>query len=110
MTVRARNRSEVQHSLRLDQSLSDPQSTIEKSNMSEPHPCQQLTRMITGYWVAQAIYAAVFMSALARIAAALEPQWGAILLPLAGAAWVAAFALFGLAYAPLLAGPRLRST
>jgi len=59
-------------------------------------------------WATQAIYAAVFMSAVTRIAAALEPQWGAVLLPVAGAAWVAAFALFGIAYAPLLAGRTLR--
>ena len=37
-----------------------PQSTIEnvESNMSAPHPCQQLTRMITSYWVSRAIYIA----------------------------------------------------
>src|SRR5262249_50079619 len=29
-----------------------------KLNMSEPHPWQQLTRMITGYWTARAIYVA----------------------------------------------------
>ena len=60
MTVQARNRSQAEDSLRLDRSLSDPQSTIEnaESNMSEPHPCQQLTRMITSYWVSRAIYIA----------------------------------------------------
>ena len=42
MADRARNRSQAEDSLRLDQGLSDPQSTIEnaESNMSEPHPCQ----------------------------------------------------------------------
>jgi hypothetical protein len=29
-----------------------------KSNMSEPHPWQQLTQMITGYWTSRAIYVA----------------------------------------------------
>jgi hypothetical protein len=40
--------------------LSDPQSTIEnvESNMSEPHPGQQLTQMITSYWVSRAVYIA----------------------------------------------------
>jgi len=60
MTVRARNRSQAEDSPRLDRSLSDPQSTIEnvESNMSESHPCQQLTQMITSYWVSRAIYIA----------------------------------------------------
>src|SRR5262249_5760616 len=60
MMARARNRSQAEDSLRLDQSLSEPQSTIEnaESNMSEPHPCQQLTQMITSYWVSRAIYIA----------------------------------------------------
>ena len=40
--VQARNRSQAGDSLRLDQSLRGPQSTIEnvEPNMSEPHPCQ----------------------------------------------------------------------
>ena len=60
MTVQARNRSQVEDSLRLDRSLSDSQSTIEhgESSMSAPHPCQQLTQMITSYWVSRAIYLA----------------------------------------------------
>ena len=60
MTVQARNRSQAEDSLRLDRSSSDPQSTIEnaESNMSAPHPCQQLTQMITGYWVSRAVYIA----------------------------------------------------
>ena len=60
MTVQARNRSQAEDSLRLDRSSSDPQSTIEnvESNMSESHPCQQLTQMITGYWVSRAVYVA----------------------------------------------------
>src|SRR5262245_56729211 len=60
MTVQARNRSQAEDSLRLDQCLSDPQSTIGnvEPNMSAPHPCQQLTQMITSYWVSRAIYVA----------------------------------------------------
>jgi hypothetical protein len=60
MTARARNRFQAEDSLCLDQSLSAPQSTIEnaESNMSAPHPCQQLTRMITSYWVSRAMYIA----------------------------------------------------
>jgi hypothetical protein len=60
MTVQARNRSQAEDSLRLDQSSSEPHSTIEnvESNRSEPHPCQQLSRMITSYWASRAIYVA----------------------------------------------------
>ena len=60
MTVQARNRSQAEDNLRLDQRASERQSTIEnvESNMSEPHPCQQLTRMITGSWTSRAIYVA----------------------------------------------------
>src|SRR5262249_6604570 len=60
MMVQARNRSQVEDSLRRDQSSSKPQSTIEnaESSMSGPDPCQQLTRMITSYWVSRAIYIA----------------------------------------------------
>src|SRR5262245_52134771 len=60
MTVQARNRSQAEDSLRFDRSLSDPQSTTEnvESNMSAPHPWQQLTQMITSYWVSRPIYIA----------------------------------------------------
>ena len=60
MTIQARNRSQAEESLRLDRSWSDPQSTIAngESNRSAPHPCQQLTQMITSYWVSRAIYIA----------------------------------------------------
>src|SRR5262249_38327127 len=52
----------------------------------------------------QAIYAAVLVAALARVAAAGEPN--IVLLPLAGLAWVAAFACFVVLYGPLLLRPR----
>src|SRR5262249_20653863 len=70
MTVRAGNRFQAEDSLRLEQSLSDPQSTIAnvESNMSAPHPCQQLTQMITSYWVSRAVY----IAAKLRIADHLE--------------------------------------
>jgi hypothetical protein len=46
MTVRARNRSEAEDSLPLDQGLSDPQSTIEngEASLGEPRPWRQLVR------------------------------------------------------------------
>src|SRR5262249_34586792 len=60
MTVRARHRSQAEDSLRLDQSLSEPQSKMDnvESNMREPHPCQQLTQMIPSYRVSRAVYIA----------------------------------------------------
>jgi hypothetical protein len=58
MTIQARNRFQTEDSLRFDQSSSEPPSTIEnvESSMSAPHPCQQLTQMITSYWVSRAVY------------------------------------------------------
>ena len=49
MTIRARNRSQAEDSLRLDQGLSDPQSMIEneESSRNEPQPWQQLVRRPT---------------------------------------------------------------
>jgi len=45
--------------------------------MSEPHPCQQLTRMITSYWVSRTIY----IAAKLRIADHLKdgPSFGKLL-------------------------------
>jgi uncharacterized protein involved in response to NO len=56
----------------------------------------------------EAIYGASLLSVLARICAALHPEWASILLPLAGAAWAAAFLGFGFAYGQALVGPRRR--
>ncbi len=53
-----------------------------------------------------AIYALVLMAAAARIAAVFLPEWYAQLLALAGAGWVAGFALFVCLYGPLLVRPR----
>jgi uncharacterized protein involved in response to NO len=58
----------------------------------------------------QAIYVAILVAAVTRVAAALEPQASAALLDVATFAWVAAFLGFGVAYGPLLLVPRLRST
>jgi uncharacterized protein involved in response to NO len=52
--------------------------------------------------VTQFIYVAVVIAALARVCAALHPEWSGILLHVTALAWVAAFLGFGIAYAPLL--------
>lgn len=52
-----------------------------------------------------AIYAFVLLAAAARIAAAFFPASGVVLLHLAAAAWIAAFAGFALAYGPRLVRP-----
>jgi uncharacterized protein involved in response to NO len=54
-----------------------------------------------------AIYGAVILAALLRVAAGFLPGVQAILLEAAGAAWIAAFGIFLLEYAPMLIGPRL---
>jgi uncharacterized protein involved in response to NO len=54
----------------------------------------------------QVIYAAAFLSALARIGAALEPRTFVGLLVLAGLAWMAAFWLFAAEYGPILFASR----
>lgn len=55
----------------------------------------------------QAVYGLVLVSALARVCAAVHPDWSLALLPLAGAAWAAAFLGFAAAYWRILTGPRL---
>ncbi len=54
-----------------------------------------------------AIYCAVILATLLRIAAGFLPEVQAILLEAAGAAWIAAFGLFLIIYAPMLIGPRI---
>jgi len=56
----------------------------------------------------QAIYAAIVLSAMARIAAALSPTEATVLLALSGTLWVLAFASFGMAYWSMLTARRLR--
>ena len=65
---------------------------------------------LTASAATQAIYAAIVVAALARICAALEPEWMTVLLTIAGTAWVAAFAGFALAYGPSLCRPPRTAT
>ncbi len=53
------------------------------------------------------LYASVVLAALARIAAALAPQWSFILLHVAALAWLGAFLGFALVYGPSLFRARL---
>jgi uncharacterized protein involved in response to NO len=53
------------------------------------------------------LYAAILLAALARIAAALAPQWSFVLLHVAAFAWLAAFLGFALIYGPSLFRARL---
>jgi uncharacterized protein involved in response to NO len=57
----------------------------------------------------QAAYAAATIAALARICAALHPQWSDALLPAAALAWAVAFLGFGTLYAPLFLLPKRRA-
>jgi uncharacterized protein involved in response to NO len=50
----------------------------------------------------QLIYALVFVAAVARICAALEPRWSGPVLYIAAFAWTAAFLGFSIAYGPTL--------
>ncbi len=67
-------------------------------------------QVLTASAATQAIYAAVLLAALARICAALAPEWMTVLLMISGAAWVSAFAGFALAYGPALCRPTRTST
>lgn len=53
------------------------------------------------------LYVSILLAALARIAAALAPQWSFILLHVAAFAWLAAFLGFALVYGPALFRARL---
>ena len=57
--------------------------------------------------VTVAIYVAVMLAALLRIASALAPELTLILLPAAGVAWIVAFTGFVLAYGPMLSRRRV---
>jgi len=54
----------------------------------------------------QAIYAAIVISAIARICSSLEPAWSDWTLHIAAYAWAAAFLGFAAAYGPLLLRPK----
>ncbi len=54
-----------------------------------------------------AIYAAILVSALARVAGPLMPEHTLVLVPLAGVAWIAAFLGFTCVYGPMLVTKRV---
>jgi uncharacterized protein involved in response to NO len=56
--------------------------------------------------VTMAIYGAMIAAALLRIGAGVLPHAYMVVIGAAGVAWIAAFALFLLEYAPMLLGPR----
>jgi uncharacterized protein involved in response to NO len=58
-------------------------------------------------WITNGIYVAVLISALTRIAAALEPPNSLTLLSLSGIAWIIAFLGFAIGYGPMLLKSRL---
>ena len=57
--------------------------------------------------ITNCVFMAVFLSALTRIAAALQPDHPTTLLLISGIGWIAAFLGFAIAYGPLLLKPRL---
>jgi uncharacterized protein involved in response to NO len=64
-------------------------------------------RALVATWPTQAVYGLVIVSALARVCAALEPQWSLALLHVAGIAWTGAFVGFSLVYWRVLTRPRV---
>ena len=64
-------------------------------------------RELRADWITNCIYLAVFVAALARVFAALEPARATMLLYLSGVTWSAAFLGFVIAYGASLARPRL---
>jgi uncharacterized protein involved in response to NO len=63
-------------------------------------------RPLTAGPATAAIYAAIVLAAVLRIASALAPEYTLVLIPAAGIAWTAAFLGFAAAYGPMLASPR----
>lgn len=64
-------------------------------------------RALTASAATQAIYAAIVVAALARIAAPVLGGWSMAVLEIAAAAWTLAFAGFVLIYGPMLIKPKL---
>ena len=64
-------------------------------------------RTLTASVATRAIYAAIILAALARIAAPAFGAWSMVMLDFAAAAWTAAFAGFVVFYGPILLMPRL---
>jgi uncharacterized protein involved in response to NO len=65
-------------------------------------------RALQASYATLVIYAAVVVSALARICAALRPDEAVVLLAVSGTLWVVAFAGFAIAYGPILAARRMQ--
>ncbi len=61
---------------------------------------------LTASALTRAIYLAVIIAALARVGAALEPQWSLPLLHVAAFAWAVAFLGFAVGYGPMLCRAR----
>jgi uncharacterized protein involved in response to NO len=61
---------------------------------------------LTASTLTRAIYLAVIVAALARVAAALDPQWSLPLLHVAAFAWAVAFLGFAVGYGPMLCRAR----
>jgi uncharacterized protein involved in response to NO len=61
---------------------------------------------LTASALTRALYLAVVIAALARVAAALEPQWSMPLLHVAAFAWAVAFLGFAVGYGPMLCRAR----
>ena len=66
-------------------------------------------RLLTATRATAAIYLLVTLAAVARLASGLADDTGSLLLHASAAAWVAAFALFVLAYGPMLLRRRLEA-
>jgi uncharacterized protein involved in response to NO len=63
-------------------------------------------RPLTAGPMTAVIYAGILLAAGLRIVSALAPDLASVLIPAAGAAWIAAFLGFAAAYGPMLAAPR----
>jgi uncharacterized protein involved in response to NO len=66
-------------------------------------------RALTASAATQAIYAAIVIAALARMAAPVLGNWSMVLLDVAALAWTIAFAGFAVIYGPLLIKPKFVS-
>ena len=64
-------------------------------------------RRLAAPWSTVALYAAMLVAAVSRIAVGLAPEHTMVLLPLSGVAWVLAFGGFAALYGPMLLRPRV---
>ncbi|MDO9472183.1 MAG: NnrS family protein [Caulobacter sp.] len=58
-------------------------------------------------WMTTALFVAINLAAICRVAAAFAPDFGVTLLTAAGLLWASAFGLFVVRYGPMLVRPRL---